>query len=265
MPPYTKPPSPRRRDTAASSMATTLWSPGGESYARQRTAYVGSAGQDLHRFVEGPSHCLHGRPNASQRYVNGLTATLAKVATESPRGKVTYGKFSGPASFTPMAASRKMACLRSRIGPDPYALRTGANLWTPRPGPLTGQRAFTPSVGRTPFVLGAGHDRAFDPHHSTCVNEWRQMSHSNSIKSLLAPPMPQTPLGSALLPVHREDTSSGHSRSGPLHSHRLTPQRPTPRSREPFLQRPSSVSALPSARMEQVYRMAESFALGEPL
>lgn len=256
--PFEKPPSPRRRDTAASSMATSLWSPGGESYARQRNSYIGSAGQDLHRFVEGPSHHLNGPPNASQRYVRGLTATLAKVASESPRGKVAYGRFSGPAQFTPMAAARRLACSRSVAGPDPYALRTGTNLWTPRPGPLTGQRSFTPSTGRSPFVLGPGHDRAFDPHHSSCVNEWRSMSHSTSIKSILAPRW-QTPLGSGL---QRDGAPSAAHRSGPL---TRASAAMTPRSREPYLQRPQSVAALPSARMEQVYRMAESFALGDPL
>ena len=84
---YRKPPSPRRRDTAAASMATSGWSPGGESYAMQMRAYTGGANQDLHRFTEGPSAYLNGPPNLRPAFVTRTIATLERTVHDSPRGK----------------------------------------------------------------------------------------------------------------------------------------------------------------------------------
>jgi len=104
-------------------------------------------------------------------------------------------------------------------GPDPYGL-CAANLWTPR----SSQRAlatFYPNghyLGhgsneevRQPWIYGRTRAQAFDPYHVGSRNTWLQTSPS--IKSIMAPPMPQTPHGSPLLPVsHRHVNYSQYSR-----------------------------------------------------
>lgn len=255
-------------------MATRAWSPGGESYLTQQGVYVGGANQDLHRFVEGPSAYLHGPPNLRPRYTSGLNYTLERSASESPRGKVVQGKSTGPAQYFTMHAARKLDCARSHAGPDPYGVQTGKNLWIPQPGPRAGQRAISPSrlQGTHPFVTGNG--RAFDPYRVNTSNDWRNMSHSTSIKSLMAPPMPQTPNGSSLLPVHRERGGSSFPLTREAKASRPSLSRSSSAcslgfatsvdsTGRPFRPAHHSTAVLPSARMDEINRMAESFHAGE--
>ena len=101
-----------------------MWSQGGESYADQYPNSIGSPGQDLHRYTEGPSTYLIGPPNL------GSKVTLERNIHLSPRGRVMQGKYMGPAKphHTAFQQDRKLACRRSTAGPDPYRLTT-ANLW----------------------------------------------------------------------------------------------------------------------------------------
>jgi len=189
----TSPASPRRRDFAPSSLASSVWSQGGESYCEQFNTAIGSAGQDLGRFTEGPARYLNGTPNT------GSKSMLEREVHLSPRGKVSHGRYTGPGQQTQIVMDRKLACKRSTVGPDPYGL-CAANLWSPRPS----QRAYATFLpqsdsGRQPWVYNRTATTAFDPYHVGSRNQWRHTSPS--IKSIMSPPMPQTPHGSSLLPT----------------------------------------------------------------
>lgn len=219
--------------------------------------YTGSAGQDLHRYVEGPSAYLNGPPNLRPAFVTRTVSTLERAANDSPRGKVAHGRHTGPAQFTVMAAERKMACSRSAAGPDPYGLFT--RVWSPR----AGQRSMSIFAAKThgpanamrqPFALAsaAKPSQAFDPYRVNTRNEWHWRQESPSIRSIYAHPMPQSPSGSSLLPVHQ------HPLSRPASVHSF--QRPA--TSESPLRRSASTATLPSSRMLEVQRMAESFGGG---
>ena len=270
------PPSPRRRDFAPAWLSSSVWSQGGESYVEQYVTSVGSPGQDLGRYTEGPARYLNGTPNT------GSKAMLERQVQKSPRGRWQQGPMTGPAMHTQMIMDRKLACRRSQVGPDPYGLCT-SNLWTPR----TPQRALTvfnppghmlsgsADDTRTPWILGRTNGQAFDPcaharglskrarladatllcavsgcpMHAHCVcgldvradhlgtrNQWRHTSPS--IKSIMAPPMPQTPNGSHLLPVlhkatPRSRTTSPRAATIPQRS-RGSSVMSSPRSGNPF-------------------------------
>ena len=219
-----RPPSPRRRDAAAGWMNGSVWSQGGDSYANQYPSSIGSPGQDLHRYTEGPSAYLNGPPNL------GSKTTLERNVHLSPRGRVTQGKYTGPAQLTAIQQDRKLACRRSTAGPDPYGLGA-ANLWHPKPA-LRWQSTFTAETGvasalttrravvggvynglrneRTPHIVGTTHTQVFDRYHVSSRNQWRHTS--NSIKSILAHPMPQTPHGSSLLPMSARQRTAQQAR-----------------------------------------------------
>lgn len=166
--PY-RPPSPRRRDASAGWMASSVWSQGGESYAEQYSSTVGSPGQDLSRYTEGPSAYLNGPPNV------GPKCTMERRVHNSPRGRFQQGVNTGPAQYTQIVAGRKMACKRSAAGPDPYGIGA-ANLWVPNPAHRA-YATFLPENGfrrthldsamgrgeRTPWVYGRTATHAFDP------------------------------------------------------------------------------------------------------
>lgn len=209
-------------------MSSSVWSQGGESYAEQYAGLVGSPGQDLHRYTEGPSAYLNGPPNL------GSKTTLERGVHLSPRGRVTQGKYTGPAQLTAMQQDRKLACRRSVAGPDPYAL-AAANLWYPKPqqrwqatftaetgipAALTTRRAVAGGVyyghgERTPHILGTTHTQVFDRYHVNSRNQWRHTS--NSIKSILANPMPQTPHGSSLIPLSARARTAAEKRRRAYH------------------------------------------------
>lgn len=164
---------------------------------------MGSAGQDLHRYTEGPSAYINGPPNA------GHKSTLERNVHVSPRGRVVQGVNTGPAKHIGMLGDRKMACKRTAAGPDPYGLGA-ANLWSPTKPAQRMAATFAPENGarRTPHIFGRTAAHAFDPYHVSSRNQWRHTS--TSIKSILAPPMPSTPHGSSLLPINsRASTSHG--------------------------------------------------------
>ena len=192
------PASPRRRDFAPAWLSSSVWSQGGESYVEQYESAVGSPGQDLGRLTEGPARYLNGTPNM------GSKAMLERSVNLSPRGRFTHAPKSGPAQHTQIIMDRKLDCKRSAVGPDPYGL-CAANLWSPRPA-LRAYATFTPAHDtlRQPHILGRTASHAFDPYHVGSRNSWRHTSPS--IKSIMAPPMPQTPHGSPLLPVNSPRT-----------------------------------------------------------
>lgn len=181
---------PKRWDGASSWMSSSVWSQGGESYTTQHPKYVGSPGQDLARFTEGPSAYLNGTPN------RGSKSTLTRSVRMSPRGKFVQGVNTGPGDMTKIVLDRKVHCKRSNAGPDPYGLNNAigsARNSSPR-------SMFAPEDGSTrqPWVYGLTRGQAFDRYHVHSRNQWRHTS--NSIKSILANPMPQTPRASPFRP-----------------------------------------------------------------
>jgi len=171
-----------------------MFSQQGGSYTEQYPTAIGSAGQDLHRFNEGPTRYIHGPPKI------GTKSTLERNVGTSPRGRFQQGVGSGPANCRP---EPRVACKRSFVGPDPYNIATTSNRWTPR-----SNARFTPahsgshglgSTSRQPWVLGRTAALAFDPYHiGHRQNAWHVTS--TSIRSIMSNPMPQTPGGSTLLP-----------------------------------------------------------------
>lgn len=161
------PPSPRRRDFAPAWVSASVWSQGGESYCEQFSTTVGSAGQDLHRYTEGPARYLNGTPNT------GSKAMLERTMHLSPRGRVTHGPLTGPGQETQRVMDRKLACKRSTVGPDPYGLGA-TNMWSPRP-PQRAFAVFAPALpdaslrprpdgtARQPWAYGRTATHAFDP------------------------------------------------------------------------------------------------------
>jgi len=200
-----RPPSPRRRDAAAGWMASSVWSCGGESYAEQFSSAIGSAGQDLHRYTEGPSAYINGWPNAGEK------SSLERRVHLSPRGRFTQGVHTGPAQYTQILSDRKMACRRTAAGPDPYGLGA-ANLWSMTKPAQRAYATFAPENGsrRTPHIFGRTAAQSQDAYHVSSRNQWRHTS--TSIKSILAPPMPQTPHGSSLLPINSSRAATAYSR-----------------------------------------------------
>ena len=150
--------------------------------------------QDLQRFAEGPARYIHDIPN------KGIKATLAREIISSPRGRVPQGVFSGPAQHTQIVMDRRQYCKRTYAGPDPYFVLTSAgSVVTPRPH-SSGRFATENSQRRAPHVLGRTAVQAFDPYHvssRSVANSWRH--ESNSIKSLLGKPMPQSPRNSPFI------------------------------------------------------------------
>jgi len=195
-PPATPQPAAGRRDFAASGCSSGLWSQQGESYTEQWPTAVGSPGQDLHRYNEGPARYIHGPPPV------GSKATLDRVVQTSPRGRFLQGVGTGPAMPHPKT---RLSCKRSTAGPDPYNVILSGNRWTQR-----STMRFTPDNGshRAPHILGRTAALAFDPYHVGHRNDWRHTS--NSIRSMMAHPMPQTPGGSALLPRQLRTPTSNY-------------------------------------------------------
>ena len=124
-----------------------------------------------------------------------------QVHPDSQREDVTPGKFvqgvnTGPGDMTKIVLDRKVHCKRSNAGPDPYGLNNAigsARNSSPR-------STFAPEDGSTrqPWVYGLTRGQAFDRYHVHSRNQWRHTS--NSIKSILANPMPQTPRASPFRP-----------------------------------------------------------------
>ena len=217
------PPPPRRRDTASSIMASSVWSKGGESYTEQYARMTGSPGQDLSRYTEGPARYLNGAPNT------GSKAMLEKTVLASPRGRWNPGVNHGPAQFTKLVTDRKVVCRRSNVGPDPYGISRPTTFGHPTKQlalavakPLTSTSTLSFSA-RQPYVYGTTAVRASDPYHLGTRNTWKHTS--NSIKSILAHPMPQTPAGSPLIPLSPRQRSASIS-SSPGASPRTTPRTP---------------------------------------
>lgn len=205
-----------------------MWSQGGESYLEQYPSAVGSAGQNLERLSEGPSAYLNGTPNM------GNKSTLERSVRNSPRGHFVQGLRTGPAQMTQIILDqhRRMACRRSGVGPDPYNMTTGRqwpnasanNIWSPR----TSHSGFLPVEAgqtRTPHVTGRTHTVAFDKYHVSSRNQWHHTSQS--IRSILAPPMPQTPNGSSLLPLANRNHAYSRMRSAPHTAPHTVPSRPS--------------------------------------
>ena len=98
----------------------------------------------------------------------GSKTTLARSVYESPRGRVSYGAFSGPAQYTEQVMRRKPSCNRSMAGPDPYCLSIShrSNAWHSR---SPGRFAIDDGKPRTPHVLGRATSAAFDPCASPAV------------------------------------------------------------------------------------------------
>ena len=174
-----------RLDFGPAGMSSSLWSQEGKSYTEQLViSQGGSPGQDLQRFAEGPSRYINGPPDS------GTKATLRRDIERSPRGRFAHGVGSGPAYHTEQVMMRKLACLRSGAGPDPY----NASM-RPLSRPATSARfAAENGARRQPWILGRTATQPFDPYHVGSRNEWHHTS--NTIKSILAPPMPQKPSGS---------------------------------------------------------------------
>jgi len=175
------------RDHAASWMSSGLFAQHGESYSEQYGSAVGSAGQDMSRLSEGPSRYINDTPNI------GTKATLAREVVTSPRGRVAFGVFSGPAQYTDQVISRKLHCTRAYAGPDPYHVSTTARSATAQPAHAPGRFATESrtSERRSPHILGRTAAHAFDPYSVSTravANSWRR--ESNSIKSLTGNPMP---------------------------------------------------------------------------
>lgn len=114
--------------------------------------------------------------------------------------------------------------------------------------------------GTNPFVLGS--DRDFDPYRVNNVNHWRHFAHASSIKSLLERQTPPTRHISKRVPMSEYPLTrqTQAARSTPL----LVPSMSFPLlspTRQSVGRSPvhSLVATMPSARMEEVCRLAESY------
>jgi len=190
-------------------MSTSRWSQGGEAYSEQYKKYVGSPGQDLERFTEGPSAYLNGTPNC------GSKATLIRSMHLSPRGRFVQGVNTGPGDMTKIMLGRKDHCKRTNAGPDPYGLAHAME--SARASTSRSTFAAEDGSSRLPWVYGRTRGQAFDRYHVHSRNHWRQSS--NSIKSIMAPPMPQTSRASPFRPKpfgrildHSPPRTGGYSR-----------------------------------------------------
>ena len=167
--------------------------------------------------------------------------SLSTVAPPPPRQHLH------PTRRRPPPASQ-LACKRSAVGPDPYGV-TNTNLWNqwiPRPGSQRCSSRFRPDdrTPRSPFSNSratpwCSRSMAFDPYYVSSRNAWRH--DSQSIRSILAPPMPQTPRGSPFLPQRPSSRAPGspsshlNSSRASLHSQGsprgYSPMRATPAAR----------------------------------
>ena len=161
-------------------------------------------------------------------------------------------------------APTRTACARSTCGrralpsaPSPHLLQS---VTCSRAQPTTGARRgsmdaqqltpLTPvrAAHSTPFVMATSHDFCAKPSrvrrlradHLGTRNQWRK--DSVSIKSIMSPPMPQTPRGSPLLPVKPKAPEDSRMRNAPRPRGASSPRSTRPQSASPSSLRVVGVS-----------------------
>jgi len=177
-------------DHSPSWVASSCFSQQGSSYVElyDHEARLGSPGQDLRRLGEGPALYVNGPPN------QGSKMTLERQLQVTPRGRFGANGSqngwpgSGPGQVTQLMMDRKLDCKKSKIGPDPYGVKSN-NLWVRHNKALN----FMPEDGSVrvqkrpqPFCL---RSTSFDPYHLSSKNDWlhqsqslRSMSHSTNVQ-----------------------------------------------------------------------------------
>jgi len=191
-----KSPQPRAPlDHSPSWVASSCFSQQGSSYVElfDTEARLGSPGQDLRRLGEGPALYINGPPNQGRKMTLERSLQATPRGRFGPQGSQSGWPGAGPAKMTEIMMDRKLACKKSKIGPDPYGVKSN-NLWTKHSKALH----FMPEDGSVrvtvrpqPFCL---RSTSFDPYHLSSKNAWlhqsqslRSMAHSKIAQSAKEP------------------------------------------------------------------------------